>query len=146
MTILTMSYFKLPHRHPSAVFGRSSEHFPYVSPVQAECDDLYFRAQRGNYIANMEEWMKRSVYNSYGRDGYVGLDEHAEVRGNWRYGRRNGADVDAPNRLDRTTNRDVIMYFVSRLQRIVRGHGYTIANQNQFKDDIVYSIYRLSKP
>jgi hypothetical protein len=141
-----MSYFKQPNHHPSSIFGAAHQHLAYVAPVNPKCEDIYVRCRRENYMHNMTEWMGRSVYHSYGRDGFVGLDESAEVKGNWRYGRNRPADVGAPGHLDRTANRDVVMFFVNKLQRIVKNHGYHFSNQNQFKDDIIYAIYRLSKP
>jgi len=133
MHVIT-SYF-VSYKKPLYIINYigKKKHLNY-HPSYYKTDHPFYKALRTNYVRKMNNWLNSS-YEEYEEEYEEEYDEEYEE----------GYEEEYEEESNLLLKKDVCQQFHDKLISLLDKKGYTITNSNQFKEDIIYYLYRLSR-
>lgn len=139
-----MSYFK---RNNETIYGDeidglttlSIKHKPYYEEPYSD-DPIYYKAQRRNYIENVNEWLDEPLDRQTEYDKRYNLVTKDEYCKNIIYETNQKTIIN-----DAVKHKRIIKQMFDRMNTIIQQSGFEINDNKQFKEDFIHFMYTLSK-
>lgn len=139
-----MSYFK---RINETIYGDeidglttiSSKHKPYYEEPYTD-DSIYYKAQRRNYIENVNSWLDEPLDSQTEYDKKYNLVTKDEYSKNIIYETNQKTNIN-----DTVRHKTVVKQMFDRMNTIIQQSGFEINDNKQFKEDFIHFMYTQSK-
>lgn len=130
--------FFTSYEHPDMALLPGKDHVGYVESQYKNIANSTVCALRLKCIYSLNNWLE-SPCNDYFYDAQTSYDSDSEDIFDDNY-----SSLGTKNNMNSMTNSRVVQSYFKEVNKMLQENGYTIEDENQFKEDFVYFIYRLS--